>query len=102
MTTEPQTRGPSPAALIVIGAAAVDAGVLVVLVSLGSDHPEPDVVWAVFGPLVGWSFIAAGGYAWRIRPQYRTGELMIVLRLAWVLFQLDGGDRPPAITPQRV
>src|SRR4029079_16319774 len=102
MTTEPQTRGPSPAALIVIGAAAVDAGVLVVLVSLGSDHPEPDVVWAVFGPLVGWSFIAAGGYAWRIRPQYRTGELMIVLAFAWFLFTLDGANDPTAYTLARI
>ena len=102
MTTEPQTRGPSSAALIVIGAAAVAAGALVVLVSLASDHREPAVVWAVFGPLVGWSFIAAGGYAWRIRPQYRTGELMIVLGFAWFLFTLDGANDPTASTLARV
>ena len=102
MTIEPQTRGPSLAALIAIGAAALAAGALVVLVSLASDHREPAVVWAVFGPLVGWSFIAAGGYAWRIRPQYRTGELMIVLGFAWFLFTLDGANDPTAYTLARI
>ena len=102
MTTEPETRGPSPAALIAIGAAAVAAGALVVFVALGSDHREPAVVWAVFGPLVGWSFIAAGVYAWRIRPRYRTGELMILLGFAWFLFTLDGADNPTAYTLARI
>ena len=38
------------------------------------------------------------GYAWRIRPQYRTGELMILLGFAWFLFTLDGADDPTAYT----
>ncbi len=103
MTTEPETRGPSPAALIAIGAAAVAAGALVDRSSRScSDHREPAVVWAVFGPLVGWSFIAAGVYAWRIRPRYRTGELMILLGFAWFLFTLDGADDPTAYTLARI
>ena len=100
MTTEPETRGPSPAALIAIGAAAVAAGALVILVALSSDHREPAVVWAVFGPLVGWSFVAAGVYAWRIRPRYRTGELMILLGFAWFLFTLDGADDRHRLHPR--
>jgi signal transduction histidine kinase len=102
MTTQSQTRGPSPAAIAAIGVAAAAVGALVIQVALASDHREARVVWAVFGPLVGWSFIAAGLYAWRIRPQYRTGELMIVLGFAWFLFTLDGADDPAAYTFARI
>ena len=102
MTTEPDTRGPSRAAIAAVTLAALAAGALVVFVALASDHREPRVVWAVFGPLVGWSFVAAGLYAWRIRPQYRTGELMILLGFAWFLFTLDGANDPTAYTFARI
>ena len=35
--------------------------------------PGRKVVWAVFGPAVGWSFVGTGLYAWRARPESRIG-----------------------------
>jgi hypothetical protein len=55
---------------------------------LASDHGDPKAVWAIFGPAVGWSFIGTGLYAWRRRPESRTGALMVLLGLAWFLFTL--------------
>ena len=42
---------------------------------------RPRRVWAVFGPLVGWSFVGTGLYAWRRRPESRFGALMTLLGL---------------------
>ncbi len=35
------------------------------------------------GRVVGWNFVATGLYAWRRRPESRTGALMVVLGFAW-------------------
>ena len=102
MTPPARAHGPSLAAMLALAAGAAAAGAVVVWVALASDHREPGVVWAVFGPLVGWSFIAAGVYAWRIRPAYRTGELMVLLGFAWFLFTLDGANDPAVYTFARI
>jgi signal transduction histidine kinase len=68
------------------------AGLGVVAIVLASDHNEPKAVWAIFGPAVGWSFIGTGLYAWRRRPESRTGALMILLGFAWFLFTLDAAN----------
>src|ERR671916_1198281 len=83
------------AAIIV---AAVAAGALVVVLELASDHREAKAVWAVFGPAVGWSFVGTGLYAWRRRPESRTGALMVLLGFAWFLFTLDAADSPLVYT----
>ena len=58
---------------LAIAAAALLCGVGDVLLVLGSEHfPDPGV-WAVFGPVVGWSFVGTGLYAWRRRPESRFG-----------------------------
>src|SRR5919197_832006 len=59
---------------------------------LASDHLGARVVWAIFGPAVGWSFIGTGLYAWRIRPQSRTGVLMILLGFCWFLYTLGAAN----------
>src|SRR3954452_19245935 len=88
--------GPGRLRLIVL--AALVCGALVVAVVLGSDHKEAKAVWAVFGPAVGWSFIFTGLYAWRRRPEFRTGELMVLLGFAWFLFTLDAANSPLVYT----
>src|SRR5918999_1172705 len=73
-------------------AAAIAAGALIVWVVLASDHQDAKAVWATFGPAVGWSFIGTGLYAWRRRPESRTGLLMVLLGFAWFLSLLTASD----------
>ena len=79
-------------------AAAVAAGLGVVALVLTSDHQQVKAVWAIFGPVVGWSFIGTGLYAWRARPESRIGELMVLLGFAWFLYTLAAADWPPLHT----
>jgi signal transduction histidine kinase len=74
--------------------AALLAGAGVVALELTSAHQDAKAVWAVFGPVVGWSFIGTGLYAWGRRPDSRTGALMVVLGFAWFVFMLDAANSP--------
>jgi hypothetical protein len=85
----------------VILAALVGGGAVVALV-LASDHQEAKAVWAVFGPIAGWSFIFTGLYAWRLRPESRVGLLMILLGFAWFLSGLALADAPLPFTLAQV
>ena len=76
---------------MVIAAAALLAGLADCVLVLSSDH-FTDRAWAAFGPLVGWSFVATGMYAWRRRPESRFGVLMVVLGFAWFLAPLAAAD----------
>ena len=71
-----------------VGLAALVCGAGVVALLQASDHQDSKAVWAVFGPVVGWSFIGVGLYAWRRRPESRTGALMVLLGFAWFLSAL--------------
>jgi signal transduction histidine kinase len=79
---------------IAIVIAALLAGAVSIAVALGSDHVDSRVVWAVFGPAVGWNFIGVGLYTWRRRPERRIGMLMILLGFCWFLFTLQSSDSP--------
>jgi signal transduction histidine kinase len=68
-----------------IAAAALACGVVAPVAFLSSDHLEARTVWAIVGPLVGWSFIATGLYAERRRPESRVGTLMVWFGFAWFL-----------------
>ena len=68
-----------------IAAAALVCGAVAPIAFHSSDHLEGKTVWAVLGPLVGWSFIATGVYAERRRPESRVGTLMIWFGFAWFL-----------------
>ena len=70
---------------LAIAAAALLCGVGDVLLVLGSEHFADPGVWAVFGPVVGWSFVGTGLYAWRRRPESRFGLLMVLVGFAWFL-----------------
>jgi len=82
--------------LIVLAALAGGAGVAAL--ALTSDHQDPRMVWAVLGPIVGWSFIGTGLYAHRRRPESRTGELMVGFGFAWFLAALQFANPPLVYT----
>jgi len=82
--------------LIVLAALAGGAGVAAL--ALTSDHQDQRMVWAVLGPIVGWSFIGTGLYAHRRRPESRTGELMVGFGFAWFLSALQFANPPLVYT----
>jgi signal transduction histidine kinase len=82
--------------VVVLAALVCGAGVVAIL--LGSDHQDAKTAWAIFGPVVGWSFIGVGLYAWRRRPESRTGALMVALGFAWFLSALIFADAPLVYT----
>src|SRR3712207_8948546 len=75
-------------------AAALVCGATVIALVLTSDHEDDKVVWAIFGPAVMWSFVGTGLYAWRRRPESRTGALMVLLGFTWFLNTLDSANSP--------
>src|SRR5688572_24930670 len=79
---------------LAIAAAALLCGVGDVLLVLSSEHFSDPGVWAVFGPVVGWSFVGTGLYAWRRRPDSRLGLLMTLAGFAWFLGPLPAADSP--------
>src|SRR5215216_3200737 len=74
--------------------AALAAGAVVIALVLASDHIENKAVSAVLQPVVAWSFIGTGLYAWRRRPESRTGALMVAMGFAWFLASLDVANSP--------
>ena len=76
---------------MVIAAAALLAGLVDGALVLSSDH-FTDREWALFGPLIGWSFIGTGRYASRRRPESQFGVLMVVLGFTWFLAPLEAAD----------
>ena len=75
--------------------AALLCGAAATAMVLTSDHPEADSGWALLSPVVGWSFIATGLYAWRRRPDSRVGALMVCMGLAWFLTALGLASSAP-------
>jgi signal transduction histidine kinase len=82
------TRGRS---LAILGIAFV-AGVAVCAIVLSSDHQEAKAAFAIFGPAVGWGFVATGVWAWEREPENRTGMLLVVLGFAWLLSTLEAAN----------
>jgi signal transduction histidine kinase len=81
-----------------VALAALAAGVAVIALELASNHRGARVVWAVFAPAVGWSFIGTGLYVWRNRPEHRIGLLMILLGFGWLLDAVDAANAPLVYT----
>jgi signal transduction histidine kinase len=88
----------TPPRLVAVAVAGLLAGLAILVVQATSDHQSPRTVWAVFGPIVGWNFIATGLYAWRRRPESRIGALMVLLGFAWFVFLLEASDLPLVYT----
>ena len=83
---------------LAIAAAALLCGVGDVLLVLGSEHFPDREVWAVSGPVVGWSFVGTGLYAWRRRPESRFGRLMVLAGFTWFLGPLYASADPLVFT----
>jgi signal transduction histidine kinase len=81
---------------LVIGGAALAAGLADFLLLATSERVSDRGAWALFGPVVGWSFVGTGLYAWRRRPESRFGVLMTLLGFAWFFTPLAGADNPVA------
>jgi signal transduction histidine kinase len=81
---------------VVVAALAAGGGVIALV--LTSHHVETKPVWAVFQPAVGWIFIGTGLYAWRRRPESRTGALMVAMGFAWLLAALEVSNSPLVYT----
>jgi signal transduction histidine kinase len=77
-----------------VAAAGLLAGLPLIPVGLASDDAGPNVAWAVFGPLIGWSFIGAGLYATARPPSRRFGELMVATGFLWFLAGLSLVNEP--------
>jgi signal transduction histidine kinase len=79
---------------LAIAVAALVCGVAVSLVALASDRVGSPVAWAIAAPAIGWNFVATGLYAWRRRPENRTGALMVLLGFAWLNAMLITANSP--------
>ena len=88
----------SNARVLAVAVVALASGAGVVALVLASDHQDAKIVWATFGPAVGWCFVGTGLYAWRRRPESRTGALMVLLGFAWFLFTLESANSPAIYT----
>ena len=71
-------------------------------VILGSDHVDFRVLSAVFEPVVGWCFVGTGLYAWRRRPESRTGVLLVAMGFAWFVSALEAANAPLVFTASLV
>jgi signal transduction histidine kinase len=82
-------------ALIGIGIAGLVGGAISLAIAASSDHAEDVQIGAVvFTPLIGWSFIGTGLFAWWRRPENRFGALMTAVGFVWFLASLITSDVP--------
>ena len=71
-------------ALVGLGIAGFIAGAVPLVLALAApDDINDPALTAVFGPLVGWSFIGTGLFAWYRRPDNRFGPLMAAVGFTW-------------------
>jgi signal transduction histidine kinase len=68
---------------VLLGAALCTVGVITIL--LTSNREDATIAWAVFAPIVVWSFVGTGLYATHRRPGSRVGILMVALGFAWCI-----------------
>jgi signal transduction histidine kinase len=82
-------------ALIGIALAGLVAGAISLAIVLSSDHAnDVQIGTVVFTPLIGWSFIATGLFAWWRRPANRFGALMTAVGFFWFVAALTTSDVP--------
>src|SRR5919109_2439205 len=81
---------------VVLAALVCGAGVLALM--LTSDRDDASLAWVILGPLVVWSFVGTGLYAWRRLPESRVGMLMVLLGFAWCVAALTFSNVPLVFT----
>jgi len=80
-------------ALIGLGLAGFVAGLLTLPLALSSDFLGDDkAAHAVFGPLITWSFVGTGLYAWWRRPGNNFGPLMTAIGFVWAISGLEASE----------
>jgi signal transduction histidine kinase len=92
----------TPGRMRAVIVAALACGAAALGAVLASDHEDAQTVWAHLWPLIGWSFIGTGLYAWRRRPDSRVGALMVLQGFAWFLAALALTDSPAVYTLAQV
>jgi signal transduction histidine kinase len=75
-----------------VGAAGVALGLAVAVLVMASDWIDHKPIVTVQLLVIGWSFLAAGLFAWRRRPGNRVGPLMVAVSAAWFVSGLMCSD----------
>jgi signal transduction histidine kinase len=84
----------TPGRMRAIALAALACAAAVVALVLASNRADAELAWALLGPVVVLSFVGTGLYASRVRPESRTGALMVLLGFAWCLAALSFANPP--------
>ncbi len=71
-----------------IGVAGLVLGGLVAVLVTEGTHPLVGTDLHILVPVIAWSFIGTGLFAWARRPENRTGVLMVAVGFAWLVSQL--------------
>jgi signal transduction histidine kinase len=79
-------------ALIALAVLGFVLGLASIAIILSGHHMANRGVWAVFGGVLGWSFVGTGLYAWWRRPDNRSGPLMAAVGFLWFLAPLRFSD----------
>jgi signal transduction histidine kinase len=80
-------------ALIGLGLAGFMAGLVTLPLALASDFlGDEKAAHAIFGPLVTWSFVGTGLYAWWRRPGNNFGPLMTAIGFVWAVSALEASE----------
>ena len=79
---------------LTVGPAALVFGLVVLWLSVTSDHMTQQAVIVVLTLAVGWSFIASGLVAWGRRPENRTGPLMVLVGFTWFITGVSATNSP--------
>jgi signal transduction histidine kinase len=80
-------------ALLGLGAVGLILGLALIPTIITSDQARP-ALFAVIAPLIGWSFIGTGLFAWWRRPQNRFGALLVAVGFSWFLGALSASNVP--------
>jgi signal transduction histidine kinase len=79
---------------IALAAAGFVAGVVPLVLALRIPAANHRVLLAAFGPLIGWTFIGTGLYAWARRPVNRIGPLMVAVGFSFCVGSLIVARQP--------
>jgi signal transduction histidine kinase len=91
-------RSGLPRPELIVAGAALLMGLAVIPVGLADEFHEPRGIWAVAGPLIGWSFVGVGLYATMRPPNRSFGVLMVVTGFAWFVAVLALIDTPLVVS----
>ncbi len=81
-------------ALWALAAAGVVCGLGALALVFTSEFDKNKTITLVFGPLIGWSFIGTGLYAWWRRPHNNFGFLMTAVGFTWFAGALFDSSTP--------